>query len=120
MCLPLLLCSACEISASREKSSLMPASVANEILKKYGMDQWALWPYVYTEGPLCSGDKLYIRLSDLSGARLGLLGFRVYTKGGPVFFGCSGGSVYFTSVKTREDANEVTDALAALGADLTD
>jgi hypothetical protein len=120
--------SACHaVQVNQERASLMPDSVAREIVVRYTSEEWlkSPWFYRFDQG-ICGTSKNYLPLNSIKSA--GFFGIinRQYslvanTNGGIIpFAGALGdcgksGLLIIPSINTSVEAEEFTEALIALG-----
>ena len=103
----------------KNKSDLMPKSVAMSIFEKYGFKEWSEKPFVRNINTKCSPEKEFIELDQICSAQYfqgqNMLNFKV--KGGSFY--CNTMWARFDNI-TETQAIELTNAVHALGANKID
>lgn len=106
---------ACSTTPNIDQAELMPRDAAMKIVAYHVGNDWAQSPYVFN-APLCGGDRVSIRYSQIDSAKVDLDGLHLSAEGD--FMNCNvGGNIIFKNLR-GEAADEFATALHSLGAQI--
>lgn len=120
--LVLVLSGCATVKISTNESVLMPDSVAMAIFEKHDAGDWAKNPFMFNIGGPCGTDKMYVDFSEIIGAQYIVhhkqLLFSVNIRKEQFF--CPVLSVPIMNVSNESEAQDLTNAARALGAEKLD